>query len=130
MQSAQDAVARLNGAPTTTGQYVSEPTVKPQSITPVYAPQVAPNQPAGELTFPATARGPAPNSSSYVAPGYNYPSMQLAPQGVASTAQTYQPVPQAPGQPMQVPQRPAYQTATAPRYLPPVQQSPGATMVR
>jgi tetratricopeptide (TPR) repeat protein len=126
MQSAQDAIARLNGVPTANGQYASEPTVEPQSITPTYAP----NQPAGELAFPATARGPAPNSSSYVTPGYYYPSTQLAPQGVAPTAQAYQPAPQVQTQPMQSPQRPVYQTANAPRYLPPVQRAPAATMVR
>lgn len=139
MQSAQDAMARLNGAPTPTAQYAAEPTIAPQAIAPSYGPQLAPQQPVSEPTFPATARGPALNSSSYVQPGYYYPTAQsqpmpqvLMPQTPAyqvPAMQAYQ-APQMQVAPTPAPQTPVYQTATAPRFLPPVQQASPQTMVR
>jgi tetratricopeptide (TPR) repeat protein len=142
MQSAQEAIARINGVPATTTQVASEPAIAPQSTTPSYGPQLAPQQTVTEPTFPATARGPALNSSSYVQPGYYYPATQYTPP--APQMQVYQapqfsspPMPTrqaaapqmvAPQAPM--PQLPVYQTATAPRYLPPVQQAPGQRMIR
>ncbi|MGD9633469.1 MAG: tetratricopeptide repeat protein [Pirellulales bacterium] len=146
MQAAQDAIAKLNGAPTPTNQFAAEPTIAPQVVAPNYGPQFAPQQPSSEPTFPATARGPALNSSSYVQPGYYYPAtqMQVAPQAApqmqayqppqvqsypAPTVQAYQ-APQMQVAPAPVPQTPVYQTATVPRYLPPVQQASPQTMVR
>lgn len=138
MQSAQDAIARLNGVPTTTAQFAAEPVIQPQVVLPSYGPQLAPQQPASEPTFPATARGPALNSSSYMPPGYYYPTppMQVPPQVApqvqayqAPTMQAYQ-APQAQVAPTTVVPTPVYQTATAPRYLPPVQQASPQTMVR
>ena len=100
MQQAQLAIAQLNGVPATQSQFAAEPTAPQQVITPAYGPQLAPQQPVAEPTFPATARGPAFGTSSYVPPTNYYPSTPL-PNSVAPTA-------------------PVYQTATAPRYLPPV----------
>lgn len=110
MQQAQLAIAQLNGTPTAPAQYASEPTAPQQSVAPVYGPQFAPQQPVAEPTFPATARGPAFGASSYVPPTNYYPSSPLPANGA--------------------PQAPTYQTATAPRYLPPVQQGAPGTMVR
>lgn len=104
MQPAYEALARLQGAapPTVAAEqpvYTGAPTTAPQS-TP--APQQAPVGP--QLDFPATARNPAANASSYVPPGYYAPT-QLPPQATPRVGQ-------------------------APRYLPPVQgqqpQQPGA----
>lgn len=142
MQSAHDAIARFNGVPTT-GQFAAEPTIAPQVVAPNYGPQLAPQQPATEPAFPSTARGPAINSSSYVQPGYYYPTAQSQPMQmqplppVASQMPMYQAPPlqayQAPqmqSMPTPAPQTPVYQTATAPRYLPPVQQASPQSMVR
>jgi len=146
MQAAQDAIARLNGVPVTNSQFAVEPAVAPQVVAPSYGPQLAPQQPVAEPTFPATARGPAINSSTYVQPGYYYPTAQSQstplPQVVTPPVaapqlpmyqnpamQAYQ-APQMQVVPAPAPHTPVYQTATAPRFLPPVQQSVPQTMVR
>lgn len=152
MQSAQTAIARLTGSPITNAQFAVEPTIGPQVVAPSYGPQLAPQQPVSEPTFPATARGPAINSSTYAQPGYYYPTAQsqpaqmqplpqvVTPQVVAPQMPMYQTpamqayqapqTPQMQAVPMPAPQAPTYQTATAPRYLPPVQQASPQTMVR
>jgi tetratricopeptide (TPR) repeat protein len=109
MQQARTAIAQLNGAPVTP-QYAVEPALPQQDITPTYGPQIAAPQNAPEPSFPATARGPAMGTSSYVPPTNYYPSSPLP----AYAA----------------PQAPMYQTATAPRYLPPVPTVAPGTMVR
>ncbi len=109
MQQAQQAIAQLHGTPAAPAQFASEPAVPQQNVAPVYGPQFAPQQQVAEPTFPATARGPAFGASSYVPPTNYYPSSPL---------------------PAVAPQAPTYQTATAPRYLPPVQQGAQGTMVR
>jgi tetratricopeptide (TPR) repeat protein len=110
MQQAQLAIAQLNGVPATQSQFAAEPTAPQQDITPNYGPQLTPQQPVAEPTFPATARGPAFGTSSYVPPTNYYPSTPL-PTTVAPTA-------------------PVDQTATAPRYLPPVRPIAPGSMVR
>jgi len=110
MQQAQMAIAQLSGGSMTQSQFAAEPTVQQQEIAPAYGPQLAPQQPIAEPNFPATARGPAFGTSSYVPPTNYYPSSQL-PAYAAPAA-------------------PVYQTATAPRYLPPVQSGTPGTMVR
>lgn len=72
--------------------------VKPTAQSPAVVPSSSPVEAEPQLTFPATASGPRYDMSSSVPPTA-YPSTSVAPQV------------------------PAYRTATAPRYLPPV---PGA----
>ncbi len=116
MQQAQLAIAQLNGMPTIPSQYAVEPVTPQQEIAPAYGPQFAPQQQVAEPTIPATARGPAFGTSSYI-PATNYvPPTNYYPSS---------PLPQ-----YAAPQTPVYQTATAPRYLPPVRQVPPGTMVR
>jgi tetratricopeptide (TPR) repeat protein len=110
MQQAQLAIAQINGVPVAQSQVASEPTMPQQNVSPAYGPQMVPQQPVSEPTFPATARGPGFGTSSYVPPPTYYPSTPL-PTTVAPTA-------------------PTYQTATAPRYLPPVRQIGPGSMVR
>jgi tetratricopeptide (TPR) repeat protein len=113
MQQAQLAIAQINGVPVTQSQIAAEPTVPPQEVAPAYGPQMVPQQPVSEPTFPATARGPGFGTSSYVPPPTYYP--------------TY---PSTPLPPTVAPAAPTYQTATAPRYLPPVRQIGPGSMVR
>lgn len=110
MQQAQLAIAQIHGVPVTQAQVAAEPTVPQEVVTPAYGPQMVPQQPVSEPTFPATARGPGFGTSSYVPPATYYPSTPL-PNAVVPTA-------------------PTYQTATAPRYLPPVRQIGPGSMVR
>lgn len=110
MQQAQLAIAQINGVPVAQTGVVSEPTRSQPDVAPVYGPQMVPQQPVNEPTFPATARGPGFGTSSYVPPANYYPSSPL-PTTVAPTA-------------------PTYQTATAPRYLPPVRPLGPDSMVR
>lgn len=110
MQPAQAAIAQLRGEPAPSTQFAAEPAMQQQVVTPAYGPQFAPQQPVAEPTFPATARGPAFDTSSYVPPTGYYPSSPV-PTSVAPTA-------------------PVYQMATAPRYLPPVRPIVPGSMVR
>ncbi len=110
LQPAQSAIAQLRGEMAPMAQFAAEPVVPQQAIAPNYGPQLAPQQPVAEPTFPATARGPAFDTSSYMPPTGYYPSSPL-PTNVAPTA-------------------PVYQTATAPRYLPPVRPIVPGSMVR
>lgn len=105
MQPAQLAIARLNGAPATATQFAAEPAPRQQVIPSQYGPQLAPQQPVAEPTFPATARGPAFGTSSYAPPTGYYPSTAT-------------------------PAAPQYQTAAAPRYLPSVRPIVPGEMVR
>jgi len=109
MEAARLAIAQLHGTVSSPAQVVVEsPTVQPREATPSYDQRYAPQQPAAEPTFPSTARGPAFDTSSYVPPTRYYPANGMAP------APAYQ--------------TPVYQTATAPRYLPPVRPMvPGTT---
>jgi Tfp pilus assembly protein PilF len=109
MQPAHAAIAQLNGQPAAPTQVAVENASMPQpASTPAYGPQFSPQQPIAEPTFPATARGPEFGTSTYMPPAGYYPPTN----GVAATA-------------------PVYQTATAPRYLPPVRPMvPRATTVR
>jgi tetratricopeptide (TPR) repeat protein len=110
MQQAQMAIAQINGVPATQSQIASEPVIQPQNVAPTYGPQMVPQQQVSEPTFPATARGPGFGSSSYVPPATYYPS--------------------TPMQNTVAPAAPVYQTATAPRYLPPVRPIGPGSMVR
>jgi tetratricopeptide (TPR) repeat protein len=103
MEPARTALAQINGTPVTEPSRVaSEPQTVPMSNV---GPQLAPQQPAPQPSFPSTARGPAFGTSSYAAPA---PSAPIA----------------------AAPAAPAYQTATAPRYLPPVKPVAPGSMVR
>jgi superkiller protein 3 len=105
MQPAQLAIAQLSGAPATARQFAAEPAMQQQGVIPSYSPKLAPQQSVAEPTFPATARGPELGTSSYVPPKSYYPSTAT-------------------------PTAPVYQTATAPRYLPPVRPIVPDSMVR
>src|SRR3972149_2139720 len=74
MQPAQLAIAQLNGAPVASTQFAAEPAAQQQEIPSSYGPQLAPQQPVVEPTFPAAARGPAFGTSSYLPPAGYYPS--------------------------------------------------------
>jgi Tfp pilus assembly protein PilF len=105
MQEASVALARLGGTPVGQSQVAVEATHSPMPPeSPDFGPQLVPQQPVAQPNFPATARGPALNASSQMTtPGY-YPQ----PGGVS------------------MPAGPVYRSATAPRYLPPVQpMTPG-----
>lgn len=110
MQQAQLAIAQVNGVPVTQSQIAAEPTNSQREVAPTYGPQMVPQPPVSEPTFPTTARGPGFGTSSYLPPANYYPSTPL-PNTVAPTT-------------------PVYQTATAPRYLPPVRPIGPGTMVR
>jgi hypothetical protein len=111
MEAAHTAIAQLCGTPTTGTQVVAERTMPQQSGEPTVGPQFTPQQPVTEPSFPETARGPAIGTSSYVPPASYYPATS------------------APSTPLAT--LPAYQTATAPRYLPPVPANAApATIVR
>lgn len=106
LQSAQVALAQLTGATAPSTRYAAESPVQSPRVTPVVGPQLPPQQPAAEPSFPSTARGPALGTSSYVAPnGYYYPTTAA-------------------------PAAPAYETASRPRYLPPVRPITPGSMVR
>lgn len=111
MEPARLAISQLHGTLTDAAQVVAEgPTMQPQEVTPTYGPRYSPEPAPTEPSFPETARGPAFGTSSYVPPSRYYPAN--------NSAQAYQ-VPAR--------QAPVYQTATAPRYLPPVRSTaPGA----
>ncbi len=116
MEPAHAAIAQLQGRPASVSSpVVAERTLPQPVVTPSFGPQLVPQQPVAEPTFPATARGPAPGTSSYVPPAGYYP---------AATP---------PSSPLVI--APTYHTATAPRYLPPVNPAvpgtvPPAMMVR
>jgi tetratricopeptide (TPR) repeat protein len=106
----QDAVAHFQAA------IDMDPTMEPARValaqvtgTPIpptaQAPATVPQQPESQLTFPATATGPRYDTSGYVPPA------------------SYRPAAVAPPVP-------AYQTATAPRYLPPVPSATPGAVVR
>lgn len=105
MEAAHTAIAQLQGVPmqgmsvqgpTTTPQF-AERVIMPQPATaPTTGPQFAPQQSVEEPVFPTTARAPAIGTSSYLPPTNDYPTTAA-------------------------PSTPIYQTATSPRYLPPVQ---------
>jgi tetratricopeptide (TPR) repeat protein len=105
MQPAHSAIAQLRGEPVTPTQFAAEQALPQQDVAPAYGPQLTPQQPIAEPTIPATARGPAFGTSSYVPPTSYYPAT------AAPTA-------------------PVYQTATAPRYLPPIRPIVPGTTVR
>jgi Tfp pilus assembly protein PilF len=115
LEPARLAVAQLHGTVSNSEQVVVEgPAAQPQEVTPSYDSRYAPQPPTNEPNFPATARGPAFGTSSYVPPSRYYPANSS---GQAFPAPAYQ--------------APVYQTATAPRYLPPVRPAvPGGAMVR
>ena len=105
MQPAQEAIAQLCGTSPATTPFAIDPVVRQPSPAPATGPELEPQQPVGEPAFPATARGPAFGTSTYLPPTRYYP------QAVA-------------------PATPVYQTATAPRYLPPVQPTTPGAVVR
>jgi tetratricopeptide (TPR) repeat protein len=109
MQEAALAIARLGGTPVEAAQIAAGQTTSPPSAeTSAFGPQLAPQHPATQPNYPATARGPALNASSQVpTPGY-YPRP-------AATI---------------TPAAPAYRSATAPRYLPPVHPMTPGGLVR
>jgi Tfp pilus assembly protein PilF len=99
MEPARLAIAQLHGTANDPAQVVVDgPMMQPQVVAPTYDPQQHAPQPTSEPSFPSTARGPAFGTSSYVPPSSYYPANSSAP--------AYQ--------------APVYQTATKPRYLPPV----------
>jgi tetratricopeptide (TPR) repeat protein len=115
MEAAHMAIAQLQGVPMQgpmgTPQFAERVIVPQPATTPSYGPQLAPQQPVEEPVFPTTARAPAIGTSSYIPPTNYYPT----------TA--------APATP--APSTPIYQTATSPRYLPPVQTTaPNGTVIR
>jgi tetratricopeptide (TPR) repeat protein len=104
MEPARVALAQATGIPVVPSQVAAESIpITPTAVPPSYGPQLAPQQSAQQPMFPATARGPAWNASTSVAPATAYP--------------VYAPSP-----------APTYQTAAAPRYLPPVQTPPAGTV--
>jgi Flp pilus assembly protein TadD len=110
MEAAHLAIAQIQGVPvqgpTSTPQFAERVIMPQPATTPTTGPQFAPQQPVEEPVFPTTARAPAIGTSSYVPPTNYYPT---------TTA----------------PSTPLYQTATSPRYLPPVQAAaPNGTVVR
>jgi tetratricopeptide (TPR) repeat protein len=110
MQQARDALAGFGG------QYVDQMPMAAERVAPAvespnFGPQVPVQQPAYQQNFPATARGPAYNTSSQVPQGNYYPAA-----GYPSSPIT--------------PVAPIYRSATAPRYLPPVQPTTPGGFVR
>jgi hypothetical protein len=113
MEPARTAIAQLHGTlPAAPSQVVAEsvPPAQPVDV-PAFDNQMTPQQSLPEPAFPATARGPAFGASSYAPPTrYNPPTRYYPTMGGALA--------------------PAYRTATAPRYLPPVQPRLPGTITR
>lgn len=108
MDAARMAIAQLSQEPSKAQTQVASEELQPQrSPKPSeFGPVLTPQRPAPQPDFPATARGPAFGTQSYMPPT-GYP-------GASATG--------APGAPV-------YRSATAPRYLPPVPpMAPGTTV--
>jgi tetratricopeptide (TPR) repeat protein len=132
LEAARVALAQATGMPLPPTHVAEQVPVTPPEVAPAYGPQIVPQQADQQPSFPATARGPAWDASTATA----RPAMPVA---RAQLPRVTSPATMVPSQPPAVVQAPpasypatqaapAYQTATAPRYLPPVQSS--GTLVR
>jgi hypothetical protein len=126
MDAARVALAQATGMPVPPAQVAEQVPMTPGSESSSYGPQFAPQQSAQQPAFPATARGPAWDASSATArsagpvaqaqlPVVQAPAAMIP---MSSPVLAQQP---APAYPATSQGAPVYQTATAPRYLPPVQ---------
>jgi tetratricopeptide (TPR) repeat protein len=109
LEAARVAIAQLNGGATATQPQVASEELKPQRSpeSSEFGPQLTPQPSNPTPDFPATARGPAFGTQSYMPPT-GYPAASAV---------------AAPGAPV-------YRSATAPRYLPPVPPVAPNTVVR